>query len=350
MNDSRLFEVEPEWAAHWHDMPEFVQEEDQRANGGSIRVYFRTDEDRREFLRLAGAPANRQAGFWYPFQPLPRDAYTEQFDPNKVKPNRYPIYIISKGRWTREVGVKWGGGLTYEALDKLGVDYYIVVEPQEHERYAEHISEKKILDLPFSDLGQGSIPARNWVWDHAVEAGAERHWILDDNIKLFARVNRNRTKIIKDENPLVVCEDFVDRYQNVGLAGLQYRGFADDKHPDLPPYRLNTRVYSCILINHALPFRWRGRYNEDTDLSLRVLKAGWVTVLLNAYLIHKIRTMLQSGGNTDELYAENGRLAMAESLRDQHPDVVKITTKWGRSQHHVDYSPFRFNELIPVAA
>src|SRR6478752_8113277 len=32
---------------------------------------------------------------------------------------------------------------------------------------------------------------------------------------------------------------------------------------------------------------------------------------------------------------------MAQSLVDQHPDVTKITWKWGRWQHHVDYSAFR---------
>jgi hypothetical protein len=52
-----------------------------------------------------------------------------------------------------------------------------------------------------------------------------------------------------------------------------------------------------------------------------------------------------AGGNTDELYKDDGRLKMAESLREQHPDVVKITTKWGRPQHHVDYHIFRRNKL-----
>jgi hypothetical protein len=40
---------------------------------------------------------------------------------------------------------------------------------------------------------------------------------------------------------------------------------------------------------------------------------------------------------------------MAESLRQQHPDVTKITEKWGRYQHHVDYSGFRQNQLRPRA-
>ena len=37
---------------------------------------------------------------------------------------------------------------------------------------------------------------------------------------------------------------------------------------------------------------------------------------------------------------------MAQSLRDQHPDVVRITRKWGRWQHQVDYRPFKSNALI----
>ena len=36
---------------------------------------------------------------------------------------------------------------------------------------------------------------------------------------------------------------------------------------------------------------------------------------------------------------------MAESLREQHPDIVKVTRKWGRWQHHVDYSGFERNQL-----
>ena len=39
-------------------------------------------------------------------------------------------------------------------------------------------------------------------------------------------------------------------------------------------------------------------------------------------------------------------LEMARSLQEQHPDVTKITRKWGRWQHHVDYRPFKANRLV----
>lgn len=250
---------------------------------------------------------------------------------------RYPIYIISKGRWELRH--------TARSLDAMQVDYRIVIEPQEYSEYASVISAHRILVLPFSNLGQGSIPARNFVWEHAKSSGAARHWILDDNIDGFYRFNRNLKTPARTGAVFCAAEDFVDRYENVGLAGFQYFMFI--KRKELwPPFILNTRIYSCILIDNQLPYRWRGRYNEDTDLSLRVMKDGLVTVLFYAFLALKLSTMTIKGGNTDELYQNDGRLKMAESLRDQHPDIAGITWKFGRWQHQVDYSQFKKNKLL----
>jgi len=250
---------------------------------------------------------------------------------------KYPIYIISKGRWESR--------LTSKALEKMNCPYHIVIEPQEYNNYASVIDPKKIYVLPFSNLGQGSIPARNWVWEHSIKNGFERHWILDDNIRNFARLNYNYRINVSTPSIFRAAEDFVDRYKNVALSGFQYRMFAPNRIKKMPFY-LNTRIYSCICIKNDIPYRWRGKYNEDTDLSLRALKDGWCTVLFYAFLAYKESTMLMKGGNTDELYKDDGRLKMAQSLYEQHPDVTIITKKWGRYQHSVDYSSFRNNKLI----
>lgn len=253
---------------------------------------------------------------------------------------KYPVYVISKGRWKLR--------LTSKALEARNIPYHIVIEPQEYDNYAAVIDPEKIYILPFSNLGQGSIPARNWVWEHSIEQGNERHWILDDNIREFMRLHKNIKYHTDSGTTFRACEDFVERYENIALAGMQYHFFAPRKKRH-KPFTLNTRVYSCILIKNDIPFRWRGRYNEDTDLSLRVLKSGWCTVLFYAFLARKEQTMTMKGGNTEELYKldnADGRLLMAQSLQRQHPDVVKITRKWGRWQHQVDYRPFKTNKLI----
>jgi len=251
---------------------------------------------------------------------------------------KYPVYIISKGRWKSR--------LTSKALEKLNVPYHIVIEAQEYENYASVIDREKILILPFSNLGQGSIPARNWVWEHSIEQGAERHWILDDNIRNFRRVLNGKRLYVADGTIFKAAEDWVDRYENIGLAGFQYTFFCVNYKK---PIMLNTRIYSNILIKNDLPHRWRGRYNEDTDLSIRVLEDGWCTTLFYAFLADKQATMTMKGGNTEDLYKlkkEDGRLKMAKSLQKQHPNIVTIKRKWGRWQHSVDYRKFRANKPI----
>ena len=249
---------------------------------------------------------------------------------------KYPIYVISKGRWDSR--------LTSKALERMKVPYHIVVEPQEYKYYSDVIDKQKILTLPFKNLGQGSIPARNWVWEHSIQNGHLKHWILDDNIYDFYRLNRNARHIVQTGTIFVCAEDFTDRYENVLISGFNYRFFMvpTDKHP---PYYLNTRVYSAILIQNTIKHRWRGRYNEDTDLCIRVLKDGYCTILFNAFLQEKAGTMTLKGGNTDELYQDDGRLKMAKSLQEQHPDICTITWKFGRWQHQVNYDVFKKNKL-----
>ena len=129
-----------------------------------------------------------------------------------MKQTKYPIYIISKGRHESR--------LTAKALEDIGINYRIVIEAQEFDDYASVIDEAKILVLPFSNLGQGSIPARNWVWEHSISEGHKRHWILDDNISGFGRLNNNRKIKVKTSATFRAVEDFTDRYENVKMSGM----------------------------------------------------------------------------------------------------------------------------------
>jgi len=51
-----------------------------------------------------------------------------------------------------------------------------------------------------------------------------------------------------------VAEEFVDRYENVALAGFQYDYFLPSKYK-FPAFVANTRIYSCILIKNDIPYR-----------------------------------------------------------------------------------------------
>ena len=227
----------------------------------------------------------------------------------------------------------------------MNTNYFIVVEPSEREEYSRHILPEKILTLPANNMKL--IGARNWIKAHSIRNGHEKHWQLDDNITKFSRLNNNLQIEVTSDAIFRAAEDFCDRYENIAFAGFQYDFFAISRC-EHPAFRINTRIYSCTLVDNKFNYAWRSVYNDDTDVCLRALKNGLCTVLFYAFIQHKMATMSVSGGNTEELYLiENGRLKMAEALQKLHPDVAKVAHIFNRPQHHVDYRPFKENKLIP---
>lgn len=248
-----------------------------------------------------------------------------------MKLPRYPIYVPSKGRFENCITAKF--------LDGDRVPFRLVVEPQERDEYSSRFGDERVLVLPFSNRGS-VIPARNWIKRHATEEGHERHWQLDDNIQDIWRHYRGERLHCRSGIALAVSEDFVDRYQNVAVAGLDYVMFA--MFPK-KPFSMNTRVYSCSLILNRISHEWRGQYNEDADLCLQVLADGWCTLLIHAFLVQKTGTMSMKGGNTDEIYSGDGRLRMARSLERMWPGVVETTRRFKRPQHVIRDSWRKFD-------
>lgn len=269
-----------------------------------------------------------------------------------------PVYIVSKGRSDSM--------LTSRSLARMKVPHYIVIEPQDEEPYENALDNFNIrqyvtlLVAPFSNHGDGPGRARNWAWDHAISLGSERHFVLDDNISDFYRLHQNKRIRVESGAIFRAAEDFVDRYENVPISGFQYRFFIAPNQ-SYPPYVKNTRIYSTLLIDNKCKHRWRGRYNEDTDICLRVLKDGDCTIQFNAFLQGKAATQTVKGGNTAEFYHAEGTLDKSkwrdgtlnpegtinksQMLVDMHPDVSRVVWRYGRWHHYVDYSPFKGNEL-----
>ena len=239
----------------------------------------------------------------------------------------------------------------------MNVDYKIIIEEQEYDQYSAVIDKSKILILPkeykenydtFDTLGdeksKGPGAARNFAWDHSISEGHKWHWVMDDNLDAFHRLNRNIKAEVTSGTILKCMEDFVLRYSNIAIAGPNYYSFCKSTDK-VPAYVLNTRIYSCLLIRNDIPYRWRGRYNEDTDLSLRVLKDKWCTLQFNAFLCGKVTTQRMSGGNTEVFYKNEGTEPKSQMLVDMHPDVSKMVWRFNRCHHHVDYRKFKTNEL-----
>ena len=341
----------------WDDMPEY---NNRKQDDPLITATFKftNEEDYLKFKDLVqehiyqgekvfdGMQKKEAKTSWYPHK---EKASKFSYKRDDLMNPRFPVYIVSKNRWERNP--------TSRALKEMMVPFFVVVEESQFDDYKQIIDEDKLLVLPQKylddydvfwdddDTRTGPGAARNFCWDHSIENGYEWHWVMDDNIEAFERYNNNMKVKCLTGAPFRIMEDFVLRYDNIAQAGPNYSIFcpASDGRP---PFKLNTRIYSCLLINNKIPYRWRGRYNEDTDLSLRIMKDGWCTVQFNAFLQSKRATQTVKGGNTEEFYEKDGTYLKSKMLVDMHPDVAFLSDKWNRVHHHVDYRPFRINQLI----
>ena len=98
--------------------------------------------------------------------------------------------------------------------------------------------------------------------------------------------------------------------------------------------------------------KWRGKYNEDTDLTLRVLSTNDLcTANFNSILSGKQTTGTMKGGNTTTIYEfgedkeENtkftGLQKKFDELKENWGDIIKFTNKKhkdGRPHHHISYT------------
>lgn len=299
------------------------------------------------------------------------DIIYKQITNKQIVLPKYPIYIISLGRFKTRP--------TSKLLDKSGIPYKICVEPHQYKDYLREIKdEHKIIKLPESyskTKKQGSIPVRNFVLKHAYKNDKNgMHWLLDDNIVNFYRIipeyfksdyyknvfikNNGRIKVETGIGALFrSIEIITDQCKNVYQSGMHDQKFVIQASR---PITFNTRIYSCTLMRNKIYrtkdknkklIRWRGKFNEDTDLSLRLLKIGKGTLLFNTYMMQKSTTTSGKnkvgtrGGNENIYINTEERKEFAESLRKQHPDIVTVKRKYNRWHHEVNYTGFKKNDI-----
>ena len=307
----------------------------------TYKFIIMSNEDREHLNELLDTNiTSKTRSIWYPNRPEHQYKNMMYITESKVD-SKYPIYILSKGRYESR--------LTVKTLDSMNVDYKVVIEPQEYDLYNKYIDKSKLLILPneYLNKDQGGIPARNFIWAHSMENKHKCHWVIDDNIEGFFRWNNNIKLPLKSGICFRMIEDYMDLHENIGQCGIQYSSFYPEISMSRPLYIKNTRIYSCILINNHVNIeeRWRGKYNEDTDLSLRILKKGYSTLLFQNFLCGKKTTLSVKGGNC-QIYSGDGLQKKLDSLILQHPDLVKGTFKFKKVHHQVNYTSFKDNKMI----
>lgn len=296
--------------------------------------------------RLFGAKENGQHYLYHNYK---KPKAIKKFVCREKHIPTYPIYVVSKDRYQdkRHLTVSW--------LEKVHLPYTLCVLESEESQYRKMMETNeytygRIITYD-GDGTEGSTPQRNTCWEDAKEKGFEKHWMLDDNINGYYRFHKLCQMPLDDGVVFKALEDLADNIKEpIGLIGHEYKSTIPDCEMR-QPLVFNTKVYSSILINHALldeyNIKWRLKYNEDVDLTLCCLTNKIRTISSTQILSGKQSTGSMKGGNQDiyENHTEGGFSKKVNCLVDAHPslvenDVIKVSTKLykdRRSHHKVNY-------------
>tara|TARA_R100000742_G_C4272116_1_gene91204 strand:+ start:711 stop:1505 length:795 start_codon:yes stop_codon:yes gene_type:complete len=244
--------------------------------------------------------------------------------------NKYTIYIPSKDRPQH--------CLTAKLLEKNNINFYIVIEPQDLDKYIEVYPLKRLLLLPKND--QGIAYVRNWIKFFSIFNNEDFHWQIDDNIRAFSKRENDKNNKISPIDAFNFVENYIKDFVNIGIVGLKHQVFAWSCKEDIS---INKQVYSCVLVNNKLKIDWRDQCVEDTDYSLQVLTNNFCTIIFNRYVIDKVATQKMKGGNTEISYSGEGRNIRALGLQKNWPNIFKIKEQYGR----VKVSPSRVWSKFP---
>ena len=275
----------------------------------------------------------------------------------------YPIFIISYNRPNANAS-------TISCLIKYGVKFNVVVHREQLPAYKTYFKSNNINWIIFDDeykhkyetlsnvdsheKNAGSGAERNFAWDCAKEAGYTAYWNFDDNMsfrkhtgkltstnKSFGRSGVSASEFVKLFHK---AEDFYDSYDNLFIMELgesTYFGFRN-----IPV--INRRCYSALLINTAIPTQWRGRYNEDTIMSIDCLINGFCTLQSPILLKQKQSTRNAKGGNhsvgkgkddvKNQVYTDGIDYEFSSSLKSQllvavYPQYCYLKYRVGRIHH-----------------
>lgn len=266
-------------------------------------------------------------------------------------PLDFPVYIPTRGRAQKQ--------LTADALIALGIKPFLVVEDAEADAYIKHnpdcnvvVWPQRYLDeyekTPELDPHPTTGAAHNFAWDHSLEAGFSHHWIMDDNIHKFLIRYNGRRAHMGNAKALNWQEHFIQKWKNLAGMSLAMSQFMRGN-----TIGLNTRLYCATLYRndlHEYGIRWRRGLNDDTIVSLDILKTNYFCTAENrAVGILKVGTSRKSrlsGGMTD-FYAEGGFIKKSAELVRLHPEYCRTVVKFNRIHHTVDFSSFK-QQLIPI--
>lgn len=320
------------------------------------------------FDNLDGETVEKEA--WLPptFEPSCSEGFEERHG------MRYNIYVPSYERA--------GTAQTIQMLDEYNVkNYYICIDPDQYAKYIQHYPKDRIIirDITFRDPDvldlvssiesplafHGHAPLCNFTLSLSRSLGEDKFWFMDDDIlsmsmkafkydegfdpatMTYDKDNFYRCSDIKEKfgfnfvDFLNHIETLASKFRNAGFVGLEKFGLVFT----LPiMWKLGTRVYTFYLTDNRHQVDHLGNHNNDVITSLELSKHGLVNCLFEGICYNSAPT--QVGGGQTEVYATFGTLDKGKVLVRAQPNYAKISNRYNRVHHNVDYNGYNSQRLV----
>lgn len=229
--------------------------------------------------------------------------------------NKFPIYIPSKGRPA--------SCTTPGLLSGAGLEFRIVVEPEEAEAYAKLHGDRSVLVLPESNRGVNF--SRAWIKSESEKVGHEYHWQIDDDVRRFIhRTGNGRSWEIGADAALAIIENHVINYSNIGQIGMNQNSWpAGDRI-----IRLNKMPVQCVLNKNGTKVNYDPKYALHGDLAftLGLLELGYCTVMIDTVRVITPPIGSNAGGLNKTYASQRKVLDAAIAICNDFP-LLEISTK-----------------------
>ena len=234
----------------------------------------------------------------------------------KDRDTKYPIVILSFNRANDK------DGLTHILLSKMKINHKLFIEPQHEKQYRKWYDETycELIVCPrnFSEDDMGSCRVRTYICEYFKEI-TDRVWMLDDNIRKYIRYHLGKKKEIIGSGIFTSVEDYIDRYDNVGLVSHNLNGLT----------RCDVRV--CIVKNGKqfssilcpTDTIWSHKYEEDLLLSIEYVEKGLCNLCFNHIQYDKLTSGTNNGGNQDKVYNDGGYSRKIDYLHETCEKMFK---------------------------
>ncbi len=172
----------------------------------------------------------------------------------------YPIYIPSKNR---------PEGKSFDLLKDIDTEKYIIVEPQDIEKYEHFKDNFNILVLEKND--QGLYYVRDFTKNYAEKTKTKWYWVIDDDISKFYRTENKKNKPITPNEALTSAEELFSSMP-IALGALEYQQYAWSQ---TKLFKINSYA-DCVVCfnvektkkyNYDLQFKLKG----DRDITLQIM-------------------------------------------------------------------------------